>query len=133
MERIDIERRAVLCFVLAFVISKAWTLLPESEVLHAFFPFNEAVLTLRMHAWFLCKIVELVIIYYGITILTTHLRTEVAIIWILYVIDILDYCLVYSEPLFYLHLWRPFPVEYGLLKGVCLIVIAGFTVIRWKK
>ena len=133
MDRIEVERRAIICFVVAYVISKAWTLLPESDIVHAFFPFNDMQLTLRMHAWFLCKIVEFIIVYYGITILMIHLRTTALIIWVLYVIDILDYSLLYSEPLFYLHLWRPFPVEYGLLKGVSLIAIAGFTVIPWKR
>lgn len=108
------ERKCLVLLFVAFLVSKMWTLLPESNVTHDYFPLYDIQLTSRTYAWILCEISMVVIMWLAITPLFIKLRGEVFVICLLFILDIPDYLIFYCEPLFYL---GSLPVEYGLLKG----------------
>lgn len=119
------EKKALALLFVAYLVSKAWTLLPVSSATHDFFPFYDIQLTTRTYAWILCSISQIVIIYWAVWPLFVKLRGEMFVICILYILDIPDYLIFYCEPLFYL---GSLPVEYGLLKGglISIITVTSF-------
>lgn len=114
------ERKAFLILCIGYIISKAWTMLPESSEVHSFFPLYTIEMTTRTYAWILCSLAHMVITYVAITLLFEKLRGEIFIVCILYILDIPDYLIFYCEPLFSL---GPLPVEYGLIKGIGICII----------
>lgn len=124
------EAKAILCFCFAYLLSKSWTLFPESDTLYRFFLFKpEIQLTLRMHLWFVCRIAEIIAIYCGVSMLIERFRWEITVILVLYMLDLPDYLLIYQEALFYIGHW---PIEFGLIKGIIIIFIAAKTYLQWK-
>lgn len=117
---LQVEKKAVLWLFVSFLVSKVWTLLPESNITHSFFPYTDVQLTTRTYAWILCIFAQVAIIYVAISPFFVKLRGEIFIVCILFLLDIPDYLIFYSEPLFYL---GPLPVEYGLIKGILFGII----------
>lgn len=117
---LQVEKKAVLWLFVSFLVSKVWTLLPESNITHSFFPYTDVELTTRTYAWILCIFAQVAIIYVAISPFFVKLRGEIFIVCILFLLDIPDYLIFYSEPLFYL---GPLPVEYGLIKGILFGII----------
>jgi len=113
--RFEGERKALVLLFVAFLVSKAWTMLPESNVTHDFFPLIDYHLTSRTYAWILCSIAQVVIMWVAIWPFFKQLRGEVFVVCLLFILDIPDYLIFYCEPLFYL---GSLPVEYGLIKGI---------------
>ena|ERR1041384_2357161 len=109
------ERKALVLLFVAYIVSKAWTLLPESYATHDYFPLYDIELTFRTYAWILCNIAMVVIMWVAIWPFFKQLRGEVFVVCFLFILDIPDYLIFYCEPLFYL---GSLPVEYGLLKGI---------------
>ena len=118
------EKKSLVLLFVAYAVSKTWTLLPEQSSTHDFFPFYDIQLTTRTYAWILCSISQIVIIYWAIWPLFVKLRGEMFVICILYILDIPDYLIFYCEPLFYL---GSLPVEYGLLKGIGILIITAIS------
>jgi len=114
------EKKAIVLLFVAYLVSKAWTILPESNATHDFFPLYDIQLTTRTYAWILCSIAQIVIIYWAVWPFFVKLRGEMFVICILYFLDIPDYLIFYCEPLFYL---GALPVEYGLIKGGLILII----------
>ncbi len=114
------EKKAIVLLFVAYLVSKVWTILPESGNTHDFFPLYDIQLTTRTYAWILCSISQIVIIYWAVWPLFVKLRGEIFAICILYILDIPDYLIFYCEPLFYL---GQLPVEYGLIKGGLTLII----------
>lgn len=112
---LQVEKKAFAWLFVSFLVSKAWTMLPESNEVYSFFPYTDMELTTRTYAWILCIFAQVAIIYVAVLPLFVKLRGEIIIVCILFLLDIPDYLIFYSEPLFYL---GPLPVEYGLIKGV---------------
>jgi hypothetical protein len=123
------EAKAILFFCGAYVISKMWTVFHESTVTFDFFWFHDQPLTLRMHLWFICRIAEIIMIYCGITFLIEKFKNEITAILVLYILDLPDYLLIYQEALFYI---GSIPIEFGMIKGVLMIIIALITYLKWK-
>ena len=128
---VQVEKKALVWLFVAFMVSKAWTLLPESTVTYSFIPFYDVQLTARTYAWILCSIAMVSIMWWGILPLFAHIREEVFIICCLFLLDIPDFLILYCEPLVTLHVSTlSLPVEYGLIKGLTFGVI---TLITWYK
>lgn len=124
------EAKAIFFFCLAYLLSKEWTLFPESDTLYSFFLFKpEIQLTLRMHLWFACRIAEIIAIYCGVSLLFERFKFEITVILILYILDLPDYLFLYQEALFSI---GRLPIEFGLIKGIVFIFIAALTYFKWK-
>lgn len=123
------EAKAILCFCLAYIISKAWTLLPEDKTTHDYFPFHDFEVTLRFHVYTICGIGQMIALYCGLSFLFERFKTQIIVLLALYMLDLPDYLFIYQEALFYIGHW---PIEFGLIKGIIIIFIGLKTYLQWK-
>ena len=110
----------MLLILASFVCSKLWTLLPESGAEHDFFPYHSQTLTLRMHVYFICERVSVLVLIWAAMICTADKLFHM--VFALYALRIVDYLLRYEEAWFKI---GAYPIEYGTLMMVALAIIFG--------
>jgi hypothetical protein len=115
------EAKAISILVLAFVVSKLWTLWPESDVLYDnLILITKQPITKRTHYFFVFSILSNVLSLSILYVFAKKHRWAIHSIITIFALDLLDYWIMYGEPLFKV---GGDPVEYGLIKGISLVCL----------
>jgi hypothetical protein len=116
------EAKVLILFLLAFIVSKIWTVLPESDVERDYFLYADQVITERTHLYFIFERVQMMIIVSAFSLLISKYKVEFNILFFVVTLDLFDYLLFYCEPMFYLY---KYPVEWSLIKGIFIALVGA--------
>lgn len=121
---------ALIIIFCAFLVMRVFTLWPESEALYDFFPFENQLITTRMHIYFISMYIQNLILLYVFSRVMDAYRFQFNLFIILESCDLLDYMLRYNERLF---MFNGYSIEYEDIKLILMGLIICVTIINDKR
>lgn len=120
------EIKILIISIIVFLLNYVYLLWPESTETFSYFKYNSQLLTKQAYVDYLCRIVQMIVIYYTLSSYIPKYRESLFLIGVLWLGYLIDYKLTYNQP------WGWYgiiPLSYAFFMGIAMILILLYKIL----
>lgn len=121
------EIKILVISIIVFLLNYAYLLWPLSSQLHPYFKFNSQLITTQAHVDYICRIIQMILIYYTLANYIPKYRETLFLVSLLWIGYLIDYLLTYNQPLGW---YGIIPISYAFFMGISMILILLYKVLK---